>query len=82
MPRTRIVRISQLAPDDQVDAAAAAFRALVRQPQHYLAAARGGVISAGANALVNTSLFRLQSLLMQLHAVSLVPIWVATRSSR
>jgi hypothetical protein len=42
------VRISQLAPDDQVDAAAAAFRALVRQPQHYLAAAQGGVISAGA----------------------------------
>jgi len=25
----------------------------------------------------NTSLFRLPSLLMQLHAVSLVPIWVA-----
>jgi hypothetical protein len=31
------------AHDDQVDAAAAAFRALVREPQHYLAAAQGGV---------------------------------------
>jgi hypothetical protein len=49
MPRTRILHLPQWARTTiRSNAATAAFRALARQPQDYLAAAQGGVISAGA----------------------------------